>query len=188
MSFRLACIFTLCLPYFAVHGQDGRRAWAAGLDMQVYPAGLISGLRAEYSLDPIQNLNLRIAYNLARRQDFGKHDDERGGGFGGGIGYRRFGIRERLPFFAGIRVDWWELTIDWQQKVNSIQTSSSTRLGVLQPTVEFGYDWRVHESWSLIATVSVGAEINVISQGEPVGEGAILLFGLNAIFRFGQPG
>ncbi len=185
MKYGLLGLLLYFISYAQAFGTEGNDTWGIGTELQAYPAGLIPGARGELFLGPMQNVNMRIAYNVARRQDFGKHDDERGGGWGAGIGYRRYGVRDRLPFFAGIRIDWWELGIDWQQKSNAIQTSGTTRISVLQPTGEFGYDWRIHESWSLIATVSVGAEINLVSQGEPVGEGAILLIGLNTVYRFG---
>ena len=49
-----------------------------------------------------------------------------------------------------------------------------TDIWVLQPTVRAGY--RLMSTLDLSA--SLGAEINVSTDGEPVGEGAILLVGL----------
>ena len=172
-------------PIFSANEQPLEQpAWALGAELQGYPAGFIPGGRAEYFPDAMQNINLRIGYNIARRQDFGRHSDERGGGWGAGFGYRRYGIRERLPFFAGIRIDWWELTIDWQQTGNPINTAGQTRISVLQPTLELGYDWRLSSEWSLIFAAALGAEINVRTQGENVGEGAILLGSISALYRF----
>jgi len=38
--------------------------------------------------------------------------------------------------------------------------------------------------WILDLTASLGAEINVDTDGEPVGEGAILLLGVGTEYRF----
>lgn len=180
-------VFIFCLiPVFADSGGKSQLAWGLGGELQAYPAGLIPGARAEYFTDPMQNFNLRLAYNIARRQDFGRHSDERGAGWGGGIGYRRYGFRERLPFFAGIHLDWWELAIDWQQNNGATNTAGKTNISVLQPTLELGYDWHLSENWSVIFAAALGAEINVRTQGESVGEGAIFLVNLVFLHRFGS--
>ena len=56
---------------------------------------------------------------------------------------------------------------------------------VLQPTIEGGYGFRTPGSpWRVDATLSVGAEINVETSGEDVGEGAIVLLGVTATYGF----
>ena len=186
MKIRTLFALLLPLPVIAEGVNQVRNNWAFGTEVQAYPAGFIPGIRMKFAPDAMQNFNMRLGYNVARRQDFGKHDTEQGGGWGGGIGYRRYGFQSLTPFFAGLRIDWWELTIDWRngstgltnQNLNAVQSTGSTRISVLQPTLEIGYDWAFAASWSLSAALALGAEINVKTSGDAVGEGAILLFGI----------
>jgi hypothetical protein len=55
---------------------------------------------------------------------------------------------------------------------------------VLQPTVVGGYRWRLGDSsWNIELSAALGAEINVVSAGEDVGEGAIGLLGIGLAYR-----
>ncbi|MFZ5628006.1 MAG: hypothetical protein ACOY5B_02685 [Spirochaetota bacterium] len=182
MKLKLGLLLLSLAPVFA-DGTQAVSGWGFGTELQAYPAGLIPGARLEYFPDSIQNVNLRLGYNFARRQDFGRHSDERGAGWGGGIGYRRYGFRERLPFFAGFHVDWWELAIDWQQNSGSFTNTGRTNISVLQPTFEAGFDWRFSHHWSVILAAAIGAEINVQTRGEAVGEGAIFLLSVAIMHR-----
>ena len=82
--------------------------------------------------------------------------------------------------WIGVRADYWFLDIDWEDpdaaNPGSIR-SGSTSVQVFQPTVRFG--WRKALSGVQIdVSTALGAEINVQTEGEAVGQGAILLVGL----------
>jgi hypothetical protein len=151
-----------------------------GPELQLYPAGLIAGVRAERSVSAHGALSARLAYNLTDRRDFGEHDDESGGGPGGGLGYRWYFDESRAGWLAGLRVDLWDLEIDWQEN----GSSGTTDVLVLQPTAEAAYAWRVGRTMTLDLGLSLGAEINVDTDGQDVGEGAILLAGVGLRMGF----
>ncbi len=154
-----------------------------GIELQAYPAGVILGVRGGVGLGSRQELNLRLGWNIARRGDFGKHDNERGGGPGFGVGYRYY-LKDGLEgLFLGARTDFWLMDIDWRD--DSPSRSGSTDITVFQPTLEAGYNLlNSRSNWLLMPTVSFGYEINVHTEGEEVGEGAILLGGVNLGYRF----
>lgn len=156
---------------------------SAGAEVQAYPAGVILGVRTEWQADEHNALNLRLGYNIARRGDYGKHDNEEGGGPGFSIGYRRY-LHGWLPgLFAGIRSDLWRMDIDWRDDLPA-EITGTTEITVVQPTVEAGYDLlKPNSAWRVVPTISFGYEINVDTEGEPVGEGAILLGGVNIGLR-----
>jgi hypothetical protein len=54
---------------------------------------------------------------------------------------------------------------------------------VLQPTLEAGWGFVVGEKIVFTPTVAFGFEINVKTEGEPTGEGAIVLLGINLAYR-----
>jgi len=167
------------------------------LEAQVYPAGgiLVGGAR----LGPI---DIHAGWNHTRRGNFGEHDNERGGGPGIGASFWRGGATSApnapgapdapgavsgllgiTGLHAGLRLDVWYLDIDWWDSVTggitpppiTFRRRGSTQVTVLQPTVRIRFDL---PGTQLGITAAFGAEINVVTDGEDVGEGAIGLVGL----------
>ena len=89
-------------------------------------------------------------------------------------------------FFLGARTDLWFNKIDWKQDPNLItEVKGRTDITVFQPTVEAGYVVNLKkEGWSFVPSIAFGAEINIKTKGEPVGEGAVLLLGFTFRKRF----
>jgi hypothetical protein len=154
----------------------------AGVELQAYPAGIIPAVHLRKSISDQDVITARIGSNITDRRDFGEHDDETGSGFGGGIGWRHF-IKPSNPFaqaglqsglLYGARLDLWSLDMDWKDPGRS----GSTDILVLQPTAEFGYGWTHVSLGRFETTLGLGMEINVDTDGEEVGEGLIVLFGL----------
>lgn len=154
-----------------------------GIEIQVYPAGIILGLRGGFDVGNHNELNQRLGYNITRRGDFGKHDNEEGGGPGFGVGYRHWLGNKLGGLFFGARTDFWFMDIDWRDD-NPLR-EGSTDIIVLQPSAEAGYNLlKNNADWLLAPTVSFGYELNIKTEGEKVGEGAILLGGLNLGYKF----
>ena len=60
-----------------------------GVEAQCYPAGWLIGPVANYFISSKHILNFRAAINIADRHNWSElHDDERGTGCGGSVGYR----------------------------------------------------------------------------------------------------
>ena len=170
-------------PIAASASSSASSAIAIGVEVQAYPAGVIAGLHAEYPLNERDELTARLGWNETDRGDWGKHDDEHGGGPGGGLGWRRFLGPQFTGWLFGGRVDVWALRIDWSNSSPASMQGESDVL-VVQPTLEAGYRWRLGDSrWRLDLTGSFGYEINVAVNGEDVGEGPIGLVGVT--FTYG---
>ena len=150
---------------------------AAGFEVQGYPAGVIYGAHGQVAISTDEVLTVRAAVNGTDRRDFGEFGGEQGEGLGGGVGYRRYSGDLYDGWMWGARVDLWDLEIDWRQDPG---LSGTTDILVLQPAVEAGYTWWLDEllTWRLTLSAAVGAEINIDTDGEDVGEGAIGLLGM----------
>ncbi|QDV07324.1 hypothetical protein Poly30_28470 [Planctomycetes bacterium Poly30] len=149
-----------------------------GVEIQAYPAGIIPALHFRKTVSDRDVITARLGTNITDRRDWGEHDDESGSGFGGGLGWRR-SLNHPSPltesgFHYGARLDLWNLNIDWKDPGRS----GSTDILVLQPSAEFGYGWTHPSLGRFETTLGLGVEINVDTDGEDVGEGPILLFGL----------
>lgn len=162
------------------------------VEAQVYPAGIIPGIRFDYSLGNNSYLTSRIGYNLADRKDYGKNDNEEGDGLGFSIGYARTNFLA-TNLTAHLRADLWFMDIDWEQKgliicdfdtcPNAVATGT-TEITVLQPTFGLEYNIAFSKNLFLKPSFSFGYEINVKTKGREVGEGAILLGGLSFGYQF----
>jgi hypothetical protein len=185
-----AAVFALCAacasttPVLEPTTQPADR-WSVGVDVQAYPAGAIVAVETRRPVSERGELGLRAGYNSTERGDFGEHDDEDGGGPGVGFGYRHlFAPRGTDGWLTGARVDLWYLDIDWEDDPSGAAPAGregSTDVLVLQPMAELGYAWWLGRG-RIELLLAVGAEINVDTDGEDVGEGAIALLGFTYLF------
>lgn len=170
---RLGLIVLLTVTGIHLHAQH-----QVGLEGQVYPTGVIPSLNYTMPIGQAGSLEFRVGYNIVNHRDMGVQDDEKGGGFGGSIGYAH-------PFWKGFRLGaradvWWN-SIDWKMDPGTPQeVTGTTEVTVLQPTAML--DYPIHfGAWSLVPRIAFGAEINVQTKGEEVGQGAILLGGISIL-------
>ena len=148
-----------------------------GIEFQAYPTGIMPGARAELALGERNELHLRVGANLFDHRDLGVQQEEIGGGGGFTLGYRRYFSDGQEGFFLGARNDIWFNTNNWK---NDAGDTGTTKIVVVQPTAEAGYRFGLGESsWTLAPAVGFGFEVNVVSNGEDVGQGAILLLGVS---------
>ena len=178
----------LLLLLFSVISVDARAQASVGLTLQAYPAGLITSIQGSISISPASQALAFVAWNATDRRDWGKHDNEEGGGPGAGLAWRYYFSADHSGFFAGVRTDLWFLDIDWTDTApnrNVPDRTGTTEVTVLQPTAQIGYALPLGaKRWVLEGAAALGAEVNVRTDGEAVGEGAILLVGLGLSYRF----
>ena len=157
--------------------QDAKRGLHSfGLESQMYPAGLMFNLKADWPLSNKGLLVAKVGYNIAERQDFGEHDQEDGGGLGLALGYKRYLKEGMQGLYAEARMSVWFLDIDWRN--NTPAAMGNTDITVLQPTIAAGYDFLLKgEKIKLGIFVAAGYEVNVITSGEEVGQGGISIIG-----------
>ena len=183
-TFLFALLFSITLwgeP--SIYAQVPDRSFMRGLAVQGYPAGVILNGRFSYFYKPNQSVGIYLGYNITNRRDWGEHDNEQGSGAGVGLAWRYyFKEKDVNGFHAGIRTDMWFLTIDWEQDTGQ---EGETEISVLQPTAQFGYSFfPADRRVAFELNASLGAEINILTRGEDVGEGAIFLVGFSFGYQF----
>lgn len=145
-------------------------------EFQAYPTGLIPGFTYERFISKKDAFNIRIGRQIIRHEDFGVHEDERGDGFGGSLGYRRYWP---TGLSLGVRVDLWQNDLDWADNIGEPdEVRGQTDVLVLQPVVEATWRRFFAKSWFLQPSVAAGAEINIRTEGEETGQGFIFLLAL----------
>ncbi len=198
----IVCMIMVSFPLTFLLGQNDdldKRPIELSFEYQMYPAGMMPGLKVEAGLGKYykSSLEARIAYNRARRHGWGEHGDERGGGWGGSFGYKYYILKPMKGLYIGVRSDVWRLTIDYRDIGEDMiyDTADDSDFGqskiwILQPTASVGYKFlfRVGNEKKttifLTPQVAAGWEYNVKTEGEAVGQGAIGLWGLDIGVRF----
>ncbi len=170
----------LAVGLSASSAAQGRESAGLGFEAQVYPSGGIFTARGAIRLSDNDMLLGYVGYNLAERGSNGKHANEEGGGPGVGAAWRHYFGDYRSGWHLGIRTDVWFLGIDWTDP----NDSGRTDIVILQPTAQGGYTFLMGGDWVIDVGASIGAEVNVSTDGDEVGEGAIVLLGLGTEYRF----
>jgi len=150
-----------------------------GAEYQWYPSGNITGLHLAFNSKLHSSFLVRVGYNKANRKDNGEKDNEKGGGWGGSLGYRYYFKPYPYKLFLGLRSDIWRLKIDWEQGAQT----GSTKTWTLQPAFEIGYTFVINDQAFITPVISNGVEINIKTEGDKVGQGFITLFGISTGFR-----
>lgn len=164
-----------------------RRAQSLGFDLQVYPAGTIFNVKSAWAVSPKSELIGKLGYNIAQRENFGKHDSEEGNGPGFTFAYKRYLRTGFRGWYAEGRMGMWFLDIDWRD--NTPAASGNTDISVLQPTLGIGYDFPLkNERIKLGLLVAFGYEVNIVTSGEEVGQGGISLLGLSFMYDLNKAG
>lgn len=187
MNIKLLISLAFILCTLALKGQTEEGKYTQiGIEIQQYPTGFLFGAHAEIGLNSHHAIDFRLGYNLLDHQDFGVHDDEKGGGFGFSAGYRYYFKPNNQAWFLGARTDLWFNEVEWKDLADGAieAMEGTTNVTVLQPTAMIGYVFVLNERLILTPTLAFGAEINIKTKGADVGEGAIFLWGLNAAYRF----
>ncbi len=145
-------------------------------EFQAYPTGIIPGFTYERFISKQDAVHLRVGMQTIRHEDFGVHDDERGDGFGGTLGYRRYWP---TGLSLGARVDLWANSLDWADNIGEPnEQRGHTDVLVLQPVVEVTWRRFFAKNWFVQPSAAAGAEINIRTEGEETGQGFIFLFAL----------
>lgn len=154
------------------------------VELQAYPTGVIPGVRLEKGFSDRQAFHVRFGYQEIRHQDYGVHEDERGDGYGFGLGYRYYFKPGFEKLSLGFRTDIWFNSLAWKDNIGlPDEISGNTDVTVLQPTFQLGYLFKLNSKLFVTPSLSFGYEINVDTDGEDVGEGPIWLLGVEAGFR-----
>jgi len=185
-TFLILMLLVFQIQQVSAQEEENNKTTHVGFEAQWYPAGYQLMLTSEFGITSKDAIHLKAGYNIARRQDFSPYNDlENGGGFGFTVGYRRYFSENLQGFYVGARTDMWWLTIDWEDGLTTPSpTMGTTKITVFQPTAEVGYLYNFEDSpFSVGANLAAGYEINIVTRGAEVGQGAIGLLGLRVRYE-----
>ena len=181
------CSLALTIPLNAQEEKvSDKKEIQIGAELQFYPAGYIPTITANFFVKEHLAIRLRVGGNFADRSGFSTYNDEEiAKGFGGTIGVQRYIPYWKGNFVFGIYIDGWIMRTDWKDNVDSPNPQSGTTHNlVIQPWINAGYLFDVSKQWNAGVTFGVGREFNVITRGNPVGEGWMGILTLSANYSF----
>jgi len=146
-----------------------------GIELQVYPTGIIPGISLEKKISTFDQWYIRLGANIFDHRGLGVQEEEQGYGIGFSLGYKRSFSVDGSKWKIGLKNDFWWNQVKWRKP--SVQTEGDTKITVIQPTLEIGYVIN-KGNFRIVPSIAAGYEINVITEGEPTGEGAIILIGI----------
>ncbi len=177
--------------FYGFSQEDNTQKLDFGLAFQVHSTGLVLTSKVELGFGTSNRnaINLGFGYNLIRRRNLGLHEDERGGGWGGFLGYRHYFFEQRNKFFLGGKIHLWLQHIDWKSNctdpITLCTNTGTTKVFVYQPTGEVGWLFVLEDGkYFLAPLVSYGITVNSNFKGENVGSGDLLMLGITAGLRF----
>ena len=178
-KFATALSFILLAASAYSQEEVGYNTTDIGAEFQWYPSGTITGLHLAFNSKLHNSFLIRAGYNKADRKDNGEHASEKGGGWGGSLGYRYYFRPFPHKVFIGLRTDIWRMNIDWTDG----PLFGETKTWTLQPTFELGYTFIINDQAFITPVLSNGVEVNLKTDGQKVGQGFITMVGISAGFR-----
>jgi len=171
---------SICFFLFAIISCVGLDAQDDALfELQLYPTGIIPGIRLEKNFAQKNAAHIRVGFQLINHWDLGVQEQEIGYGWGTSFGYKRYFKEEFKGFSLGLKCDLWQNFISWtNDKGTAIESSGKTEIYVLQPTIELGWTKLNPSNLLITPTAAFGFEWNVKTEGLPTGEGPIFLIGI----------
>jgi hypothetical protein len=159
--------------------------YSLGFGVQAYPAGIMPTFDLSVNHSTKWTSIYRLGLNIVDRQDFSSYNTtEVGSGFGGSYGIRYF-FKEEKGIYAGLWTDLWYLDLEWTDSDKGTPEAGNTQIFVVQPWLELGYLWTFSENRQHFGIgAGFGREINIITTGDEVEQGAIGSLKLNWGYRF----
>lgn len=158
----------------------GYKTIDVGGEFQWYSKGFITTLHLAYNFPVHHSLQARLGYNKSNWKTKGNHDNEEGGGLGFSFGYRYYFLVRPHGFFLGARTDISNLSIDWRQGTSK----GKSKIWAFQPTAETGYMFLINDLFFISPSFAAGVQSNIKTEGQPVGNGFIVLAGISAGWKF----
>ncbi len=151
-----------------------------GAEFNHYSGGNIFNLQLAFNSKFHHSFLIRAGYNSVNGNYSDKYENEKGGGFVAGIGYRYYVLYRPRGFFIGPKVDYWNMNIDWTNN----STTANSKTAFLVPTVETGYMLLVNDLFFITPAVSLGTRVNLKSDVNPVKDGLVVQVGVSAGIKF----
>ena len=171
--------FFACTFYSFSQEEAGYNTTDVGAEFNHYSGGNIFNLHVAFNAKIHGSLVLRAGYNMVTENYSGSYQNEKGGGFMGGLGYRYYFRYKPYGFFIGARADIWNMDIDWTKNLVVGNTKSTFFI----PAFETGYMVVARDWFFFTPSVSVGSRINLKSDVVSLKDGLVVLYGVSAGFK-----
>ena len=151
-----------------------------GAEYNYYKGGSMYNLHVAFNSKLHHSFIIRAGYNSVNNKYADNYNNEKGGGFTAGLGYRYYVLYRPHGFFIGAKADYWKMDLDW---TNSLFIGKS-ETSFFVPAAETGYMLLANDLLFITPTISLGTRINLKSDVDPVKAGLIFQAGISAGIKF----
>ncbi len=118
----------------------GYRTFDMGGEYQWSKLSQSTNLQVAFNAETHHSIVLSAGFKTVYRHIDGTHNNERGKGLGGSLGYRYYFSVLPQRFFLGARCDLWSMTM-----YRTADPTISIRMSILQPKLELGYTFIIND-------------------------------------------
>jgi hypothetical protein len=174
----IVCLFIL--SFHSYSQEVGYSTTDIGAEFNHYSGGNIYNFQLAFNSKLHHSFLIRAGYNSVNGNYSDKYENEKGGGFVAGMGYRYYVLYRPRGFFIGAKADYWKMSIDWTNAL----LIGNTETSFFVPAIETGYMLLVNDILFITPTVSVGTRVNLKSAINPLKDGLVVQVGISAGVKF----
>ncbi len=139
-------------------------------------------LQAAFNAKIHHSFVLSAGYKTAYRPITGTHNNEKGKGWGGALGYRYYFSVIPKRFFLGLRAELWNMGM----YRTADPTVPSVNVLIAQPNAEAGYTFLINDLFFITTYLRYGKQVTLGSPGDKFnyGNGYVTSTGISAGWRF----
>ena len=181
-KFTLIVLAIICFS-FTSHAQDmGYSTFDIGAEYKWADNSPSYNVQAAFNAPIHHSLVLGLGIKTAYRPISGTHDNEKGRGWGGSLGYRYYFSALPKGIYIGARADVWNMKMYRTANL----TTESTKVLILQPNLEAGHTFLVNDLFFFTVFISAGQQITISSPGDKFnyGNGFVPSAGISVGWRF----
>lgn len=172
----------ICLYSFSYSQEFGYNTTDIGAEYNWSPNASTYSLQLAFNAKTHHSLIVLGGYNKVQSDPSTADNNESGTGWSASLGYRYYIKILPRRFYIGARIEVSNLEINWSKLIGG----GTSKIMVLQPSVETGYTLLINELFFITPYVAAGYQTTLKTNGAAVsyGNGFVPLAGISAGFRF----
>jgi hypothetical protein len=181
-KYTLIVLNLLCISSVNYSQDFGYKTFDVGVEYKWASNSPDVGIQLAMNLEEHHSFILSGAFKTAWHPIPNSHNNEKGRGWGGGLGYRYYFSVLPKRVFLGVRGEIWSMGM--YRTANT--TAETVQVMIFQPNVELGYTGLINDMVFITPYISAGKQLTLSSEGDTFlyGNGFVTSFGLSVGWRF----
>ena len=181
-KFTLIALTIICFSLHSYSQDMGYNTFDIGVEYKWADNSPAYNIQGAFNAKIHHSLILSAGIKTAYRPITGTHNNEKGRGWGGALGYRYYFSVLPKGLYLGIRGEIWNMNMYRTANL----TDETTKVLIFQPNVEIGHTFLINDLFFVTTYLSGGQQITISSGGDKFnyGRGFVPSAGISAGWRF----